>query len=79
MKRIQIRLEPEQHRALVKIARQEGRSLSGLIREMLLLELEDRRRRELAHDARVLLPDYQTDPALTEFTALDSENFRDGV
>jgi hypothetical protein len=36
---------------------------------------ETRHRKELANAAQALLPDYQSDPALTEFTALDSESF----
>ncbi len=40
--RAQILLDPEQHRALVEIARREGRSLSDLVREMLWRQLERR-------------------------------------
>ena len=36
----QIRLEPEQHRELVKIARSEGRSVSALVREIVKKHLE---------------------------------------
>jgi hypothetical protein len=40
--RTQILLEPQQHRALSDIARQENRSLSDVIREMLQNELQKR-------------------------------------
>ncbi|HHS96797.1 MAG TPA: hypothetical protein ENK08_02705 [Chloroflexi bacterium] len=42
--RAQILLDPEQHRALVEIARREDRSLSDLVREMLWQQLEQRGR-----------------------------------
>lgn len=75
MHRTQIMLEPEQHRALTEIAQKERRSLSDLIREMLQAELEKRRQQELTQAAQALLADYQTDPELTAFTALDGEDF----
>lgn len=44
LQRTQILLEPQQHRALVEIARQEGRSLSDVVREMIRRHLEQRQR-----------------------------------
>lgn len=38
----QIRLQPEQHQELVRIARSEGRSVSALVREMVKKLLEQR-------------------------------------
>ncbi|OGO41189.1 MAG: hypothetical protein A2W36_01715 [Chloroflexi bacterium RBG_16_58_14] len=73
--RTQISLEPDQHRELVKIARQEKRSLSDVIREMLNRQLAERKKRELAAAAQALLPDYADDKELTAFTALDAEEF----
>ena len=75
MYRTQVLLEPEQHEALTEIARQEKRSLSDLVREMLQKQLEERKRQDLAQAAEALLADYQNDPELTAFTALDSEDF----
>jgi len=43
MHRTQILLEPEQHQALTEIARREKRSLSDVVREMLQVQLEQRR------------------------------------
>ena len=73
--RAQILLEPEQHKALVKIARQEKRSLSNVVREMLDQQLAERKKEELAAAAQALLQDYTEDEELTVFTALDVEEF----
>lgn len=75
MYRTQILLEPEQHAELTAIAGREQRSLSDLVREMLRLQLEERRKRGLAVAAAALLADYRDDPELAAFTALDSEDF----
>ena len=74
MYRTQILLEPEQHKALTEIAQREQRSLSDVVREMLDKQLEERKKIELAAAAKALLPDYQGDPELTAFTALDAED-----
>jgi predicted CopG family antitoxin len=73
--RTQILLEPEQHEALVKIARQEKRSLSDVVREMLDRQLVERRKQALADAAQALLSDYTQDSELTAFTALDGDDF----
>jgi predicted CopG family antitoxin len=75
MYRAQILLEPEQHKTLVAIARSENRSLSDLVREMLQKQLEERKKRDLEAAAQALLADYQENPELTVFTALDAEDF----
>lgn len=75
MYRTQILLEPEQHKALAEIARREQRSLSDLVREMLQQQLEERKMQDLAAAAKALLADYQEDPELTAFSALDAEDF----
>ena len=74
--RMQILLEPAQHRSLAQIAQREKRSISDVVREMLDVQLAARQRQELAAAALMLLPDYQTDPDLTAFTALDGEDVR---
>jgi Arc/MetJ-type ribon-helix-helix transcriptional regulator len=74
MYRTQILLDPEQHAALTAIAGREQRSLSDLVREMLRLQLEERRQRSLATAAQALLADYRDDPELAAFTALDAED-----
>ncbi len=75
MQRTQISLEPEQHKALAEIARREHRSLSQVIRQMIDEEIRLRKQRELEQAALALLADYQTDPELTAFSALDGEDF----
>jgi hypothetical protein len=72
--RTQILLEPAQHEELAAIAGREQRSLSDLVREMLRLQLEERRKRGLTMAAEALLADYRDDPELTAFTALDAED-----
>jgi predicted CopG family antitoxin len=42
--RAQILLEPEQHEALAEIARQQRRSISEVVREMVALQLQQRER-----------------------------------
>ncbi|MEW5870662.1 MAG: ribbon-helix-helix protein, CopG family [Chloroflexota bacterium] len=75
MYRTQILLEPEQHKALAEIAHREKRSLSDVVRTMLQQQLEERKKLDLALAAKALLADYQEDPDLTTFTALDAEDF----
>jgi len=74
MHRTQILLEPEQYSELTAIAGREQRSLSDLVREMLRLQLESRRKRSLAAAAEALLADYREDAELSDFTALDAED-----
>lgn len=75
MYRTQILLEPEQHKILTEIARQEKRSLSDVIREMVDKQVAERQRMRLAAAAQALLADYQTDSELTVFQALDGDDF----
>ena len=75
MQRTQILLDPKQHQTLVKIARREKRSLADVVREMLQLQIEERKKREMEAAAKALLADYQNNPELTAFTALDAEDF----
>lgn len=75
--RTQILLEPSQRRQLAEIASQENRSLSEIVREMIDAQLAERRRQAMAAAAQALLSDYQTDPELTAFTALDNSLYRE--
>ena len=74
--RTQILLKPSQHRHLAEIAHLENRSLSEIVREMIDAQLAIRKRQDMANAAQALLSDYQTDPELTAFTALDGEEVR---
>ncbi|MHB8779421.1 MAG: hypothetical protein ACYC6R_16940 [Anaerolineales bacterium] len=73
--RTQILLEKTQHQILTIIAEEENRSLSEVVREMIERELRYRQRRQILLAARELQADYKTDPSLTDFTALDSDDF----
>jgi predicted DNA-binding ribbon-helix-helix protein len=75
MERTQIMLEPEQKQILRKIAEQEERSFSELVREMLDEQIEKHQRSKLAAAAQALLVDYTTDEEMLAFTALDGEDF----
>ena len=72
--RTQILLHPETRSQLDRIARQEDRSVSDLVREMLQHQLVLHNRNTLAEAARALLPDYEAGGQLTAFTALDGED-----
>jgi predicted DNA-binding ribbon-helix-helix protein len=75
MVRTQILLEPEQHHTLTEIARQENRSLSDLIRELVDERIAESKAQALAAAAQQLLDDYREDAELTALTALDGEDF----
>jgi len=75
MYRTQILLEPEQHALLAEIARQEKRSLSDVVREMLARQIAERKRLALQAAAQALLSDYQNDDELTAFQAIDGDDF----
>ncbi|HCU57649.1 MAG TPA: hypothetical protein DF984_05405 [Anaerolineaceae bacterium] len=75
MERVQILLDPEQKRILNKIAKQEKRNFSELVRKMLDEQIEMHQKSTLAAAAQALLVDYKTDKELTAFTALDGDDF----
>ena len=75
LQRTQILLEKSQHQILTLIAEEEKRSVSDIVREMIERELRHRQRRQMLLAARELQADYMTDPNLTEFTALDADDF----
>ena len=74
MVRTQILLQPDQHRLLSEIARQEGRSLSEVVRQMIDREMAERSRQAMAAAAEALRTDYQTNPELTAFQSLDGDD-----
>ena len=73
--RTQVLLKKSQHEILSQIAKEESRSLSEIVREMIERELRYRQRRQMMLAARELQADYSTDAELTAFTALDSDDF----
>ena len=75
LQRAQILLEKSQHQILTLIADEESRSISEIVREMIDRELRYRQRRQMLLAARELQADYKTNPNLTEFTEIDSDDF----
>ncbi|MDL1911174.1 hypothetical protein FBQ81_10910 [Chloroflexi bacterium CFX6] len=75
LQKIQILLEKSQRQILAMIAEEENRSISEIVREMIERELRFRQRRQTLLAARELQADYAADPDLTEFTALDADDF----
>jgi hypothetical protein len=73
--RAQILLEKSQHETLIEIAQAENRSLSEIVREMIDRELRYRQRRQMMLAARELHADYSTNPELSDFNALDGDDF----
>lgn len=73
--RTQILLEKSQHETLTQIAQEESRSLSDIVREMLDRQLQYRQRHQMMLAARELQGDYNADPSLTEFSAVDGDDF----
>jgi Arc/MetJ-type ribon-helix-helix transcriptional regulator len=75
LERVQVILERDQRRQIARIAEQEGKSVSEVIRELLRLALKERQKRQVELAAQILAEDYHTDPELTAFTALDGEDW----
>lgn len=74
LERVQIILEQDQRRQIARIAKQEGKSISEVTRELLRFALKERQKRQVELAAKILQEDYQSDPELTAFTALDGED-----
>ncbi|MFN7036028.1 MAG: ribbon-helix-helix protein, CopG family [Bellilinea sp.] len=75
LERVQIILEKEQRKQIAHIAREEGKSVSEVTRELLRLALKERRKRQIERAAQILQEDYRNDPELTQFAALDGEDW----
>ncbi len=73
--RTQILLEKTQHEMLSQIAREESRSLSDIVREMIKRELLYRQRRQVLRAARDLQAEYGANTELTAFSDLDGDDF----
>jgi hypothetical protein len=69
--RTQVLLDPETRIRLDEVARQQKRSLSDLVRELLKEQLRLHTRGQMMETARLLRADYETDEELTAFVALD--------
>ena len=73
--RTQILLEKSQHELLTEMAKEEGRSLSEVIQEMVARGLRHRQRRQMLLAACELQVDYLSNPELTAMTPLDNDEF----
>lgn len=76
LSRTQVLLEPGQLETLNRIAAEEGKSLSALLREWIDLVLEQRRDRALAHAAEQMLNSYYANGDLVGYGSLDGEEFQ---
>jgi hypothetical protein len=76
--RTQVLLEPEQLEQLNQIAAQEGKSLSGLLREWVDRGLAQRKNEALTQAAERLLGSYYGDGELVGYGALDGDEFQGG-
>lgn len=74
--RTQVLLEPDQLETLSRIADEEGKSLSALLREWIDLVLEQRRDRALASAAEQMLNTYYANGELVGYGSLDGEEFQ---
>jgi hypothetical protein len=77
MIRTQIILRGDQRRALEKLAREQARSISEIVREMIDAQLRVENERRLQHAAQILRGQYLSDPELTAFSVLDDEAFHE--
>ena len=76
MKRTQIMLEDDKKQILKRIAKQDNKSLSALVREMLDEQIKEHQNSQLKYAAQALLMDYKTDEDLLSFASLDGEDFQ---
>jgi predicted DNA-binding protein len=79
MTRTQVLLEPNQLEILNRIASEEGKSISALLREWIDLVLEQRRDQALASAAEQMLNTYYANGELVGYGSLDGEEFQGRV
>jgi hypothetical protein len=73
--RTQVLLEPEQLKALSRIAAEQGISVSALLREWVGQALHTHNQKRLADAAFSLAEAYYADGDLVGYSALDSDDF----
>lgn len=73
--RTQVLLEPEQLKALSKLAEEQGKSVSAVLREWVSAGLHAQRQKRLAEAALSLSEAYYSDGDLVGYSALDGEDF----
>ena len=77
MIRTQIILKEGQRRALEKLAQEQERSVSEVVRELLDAQLRVENERRLRDAARSLRDDYLNDPELTAYSAIEGDLFHE--
>ena len=77
MIRTQIILKEGQRRALERLAREQARSVSDIVREMIDAQLRVENELQLQHAAENLRDEYLKDPELTAFSVLEGEAFNE--
>ncbi len=75
MIRAQILIEEVQYNSLRRIAAEEKRSLSDIIRDLLGKQLQVYKQNQMARAAEALYWDYVNDTELIAFTSLDGEDW----
>jgi len=77
MIRTQIILKEGQRRALQKLAQEQARSVSEIVRSMIDAQLRVENERRLRKAADSLRDDYLNDPELTAFSAIEGDAFHE--
>lgn len=77
MMRTQIILKEAQRRALERLAQEQARSVSDIVRGMIDAQLNVEKERQLAKAASSLRDDYLKDPELTAFSAIERDAFHE--
>ena len=77
MVRTQIILKEAQRRAIERLAQEQARSVSEIVRGMIDAQLHVEKERQLAKAANSLRDDYLKDPELTVFSAIECDTFHE--
>lgn len=77
MIRTQIILKEAQRRAIQKLAQEQARSVSEIVRSMIDAQLRVENEQRLREAAESLRDDYLNDPELTAFSAIDGDAFHE--
>jgi hypothetical protein len=77
MIRTQIILKEGQRRAIQKLAQEQARSVSEIVRSMIDAQLRVENERRLRKAADSLRHDYLNDPELTAFSAIEGDAFHE--
>jgi hypothetical protein len=72
-------LREGQRRALEKLAQEQARSVSEVVRELLDVQLRVENERRLRDAARSLRDDYLNDPELTVYSEIEGDLFHEEV